>query len=180
MFAIYQELDCQSTHIFLSSDVCFLYSKWIQLLEDKKLFAMFIQNDFQQKLSWLNMFNIWCALTNILYQQNQFPILTIIMTIMFRYAETTLCIFHFCWTHSIIDMSIQSNSVGVGIKYSVQKRVFQKDLEKGCLEVDWSKIHFTRARYLHRIWQEQIQNENVPNVIYEDFCILRPPKPNRK
>lgn len=90
MFAIYQELDCQSTHIFLSSDVCFLYSKWIQLLEDKKLFAMFIQNDFQQKLSWLNMFNIWCALTNILYQQNQFPILTIIMTIMFNSLHLSL------------------------------------------------------------------------------------------
>lgn len=52
------------------------------------------------------------------------------------------------------------------------KRVFQKDLEKRCMEVDWSKIHFTRARHLHRIWQAQIENENVPHVIYEDFAFL--------
>ena len=89
---------------------------------------MFIQNDFQQELSWLNVLNIWCALTNILYQQK----------------------------HQVFG----------------SKRVFEKDLEKGCMEVDWSKIHFTRARHLHRIWQAQIQNENVPHVIYEDFAFL--------
>ena len=95
------------------------------------------------------------------------------MPIMFWYAETMLCMFYFCWTHSIIDMSITRNYIGVGSKHAVQKGyIFEKDLEKGCLEVDWSKNHFTRARHLHRIWQAQIQNENVPHVIYGDFEFL--------